>query len=320
MNKIAMLLGSAMMVGLISCNKSEYDGFTKAENGLHYQFFTQDENGVKAVEGDGVSIKIIYALKRTPTDSVLFDSKLNSDDGSGTIRYILPKSSFPGSLEDAIMMMSKNDSAAFIISADSFFLKTNKMQALPPFAKPGDKLLITIKMVEIKTKKELDENQKKQEAEMAAMSEGEKPKMDAYLLENKITDAPTASGLIFIETKKGNGSHPKAGDMVKVNYTGRLLDGTVFDTSIESDAKAANVYNAQRPYQPLEFALGQGQVIPGWEEALMLMSKGSKAKVIIPSSLAYGPRGGGPIPPFSPLVFEMELVDAKAGAPQAMPQ
>src|SRR6476661_932088 len=121
MNKIAILLGSAMLLGLASCNKSEYDGFTKAENGLHYQFFKQDENGVKAVEGDGVSIKIIYALKRTPTDSVLFDSKLNSDDGSGTIRYILPKSSFPGSLEDAIMMMSKNDSAAFIISADSFF-------------------------------------------------------------------------------------------------------------------------------------------------------------------------------------------------------
>ncbi len=321
MNKIAMFLGSAMMLGLIACNKSEYDGFTKAENGLHYQFFTQDENGVKAVEGDGVSIKIIYALKRTPTDSVLFDSKLNSDDGSGTIRYILPKSSFPGSLEDAIMMMSKNDSAAFIISADSFFLKTNKMQALPPFAKPGDKLLITIKMMEIKTKKDLDENQKKQEAEIAALSEGEKPKLDAYLLENKITDAPTASGLIFIETQKGKGKdHPKAGDVVKMNYTGRLLDGTVFDTSIEADAKAANVYNAQRPYQPLEFPLGQGQVIPGWEEAILLMTKGSKAKIIIPSSLAYGSKGGGPIPPFSTLVFDVELVDVKAGAPQEMPK
>lgn len=298
-----MLLGSAMLAGLISCNKSEFDGFTKAENGLHYQFFTQDENGVKAVEGDGVTIKIVYALKRTPTDSILFDSKSNSEDGSGTIRYILPKSSFPGSLEDAITMMSKNDSADFIISADSFFLKTNKMTALPPFAKPGDKLKITIKMVEIKSKKELDENQKKQQAEMAALSETEKPRMDAYLTENKITTAPTASGLIFIETLKGKGKdHPKATDEVTVHYTGTLLDGTKFDSSVDRG-------------EPATFPLSQ--VIPGWTEAIQLMTKGSKAKLIIPSSLGYGARGAGAqIPPFSSLIFEVELLDFKTGTPQ----
>ena len=63
MNKITMLLSSALFVGLLSCNKSEFDGFEKAENGLHYQFFTQDESGAKAIEGDGVSIRIVYALK-----------------------------------------------------------------------------------------------------------------------------------------------------------------------------------------------------------------------------------------------------------------
>lgn len=294
-----MLLGAAMLVGLASCNKSEFDGFTKADNGLHYKFYTQDENGVKAVEGDGVSMSIVYALKRQEKDSVLFDSRLNSDDGTGIIRYILPKPSFVGSLEDAITMMSKNDSAAFIISADSFFLKTNKMQALPPFAKPGDKLQITIKLVEIKTKKELEENQKKQEAEMASLAEAEKPKLDAYLTTNKITTAPTASGLIFIETLKGKGKeHPKATDEVTVHYTGTLLDGTKFDSSLDRG-------------EPTTFPLNQ--VIPGWTEAIQLMTKGSKAKVIIPSALAYGARGGGPIPPFSSLVFEIELIDFKAG-------
>jgi FKBP-type peptidyl-prolyl cis-trans isomerase FkpA len=306
MNKITMLLSSALVVGLFSCNKSEFDGFTKAENGLHYQFFTQDENGVKAVEGDGVSIKIVYALKRTPNDSVLFDSKLNSEDGSGTVRYILPKSSFSGSLEDAIKMMAKNDSAAFIISADSFFLKSNKMQALPPFAKPGDKLLITIKMMEIKTKKELEENQKKQEAEIAKLGEAEKPKLDQYLMENKITTAPTASGLIFIETQKGKGKeHPTATDEVTVHYTGTLLDGTKFDSSVDRG-------------EPATFPLNR--VIPGWTEAIQLMTKGSKAKLIIPSNLGYGPSGmGREIPPFSILLFEVELLDFKAGAPQQMP-
>ncbi|MDF2449253.1 MAG: FKBP-type peptidyl-prolyl cis-trans isomerase [Bacteroidota bacterium] len=312
MNKTSMLLGSALLAGLFACNKSEFDGFTKAENGLHYKFFTPDENGVKATEGDGVSIKIVYALKKNPSDSVLFDSKLNSEDGSGTVRYILPKSSFKGSLEDAIAMMAKNDSAAFIISADSFFLKTNRMQALPEFAKPGDKLVISIKMVDIKSKKELEENQKKQEAEMNQLSEQEKPKLDAYLAEHKITAKPTESGLYVIETKKGTGAKPQAGDEVSVNYTGRLLDGTIFDTSIEADAKAGNVYNPQRPYEPIKFALDQGQVIKGWDEALKLLSKGGKAQLIIPSNLAYGPRGGGPIPPFSTLVFDVELVDFKS--------
>lgn len=302
MNKITMLLGSALLVGLVSCNKSEFEGFTKAENGLHYQFFTQDENGTKAAVGDGISYKVVYALKRATSDSVLFDSKLNSEDGSGTVRNILPKSSFQGSLEDAFTMMAKNDSAAFIISADSFFLKTNKMQALPPFVKPGDKLQITIKMVEIKTKKELDENQKKQEAEIAQLAEGEKPKLDAYLTSNKITNAPTTSGLIFIETQKGKSKdHPKATDVVTVHYTGTLLDGTKFDSSLDRG-------------EPTTFPLNQ--VIPGWTEAIQLMTKGSKAKLIIPSALAYGPRGGGPIPPYSTLLFEVELIDFKAGEAQ----
>ena len=302
MNKITMLLGSALIVGLASCNKSEFEGFTKAENGLHYKFFTQDEKGLKATEGDGVSIKIVYTLKRQPKDSVLFDSKLNSEDGTGTVRYILPKSSFQGSLEDAISMMSKNDSAAFIISADSFFLKTNKMQALPPFVKPGDKLEVAIKMVEIKTKKELDDNQKKQEAEIAKLSEEEKPKLNAYLTANKINNVPTASGLIFIETQKGkSGAHPSATDVVTVHYTGTLLDGTKFDSSIDRG-------------EPATFSLNQ--VIPGWTEAIQLMTKGSKAKLIIPSALGYGPRGGGPIPPFSTLLFDVELIDFKTAPSQ----
>lgn len=298
-----MLIGSALLVGLASCNKSEFEGFTKAENGLHYQFYTQDEAGVKAAEGDGVSMSIIYALRRQPKDSVLFDSRVNTDDGTGVIRYILPKSSFQGSLEDAIKMMAKNDSAAFIISADSFFLKTNHMQALPPFVKPGDKLQVTIKMVEIKSKKELDENQKKQEAELAKLADSEKPILDAYLAEAKITAAPTASGLIFIETQKGKGKdHPKATDEVTVHYTGTLLDGTKFDSSVDRG-------------QPATFPLNQ--VIPGWTEAIQLMTKGSKAKLIIPSALGYGARGAGAqIPPFSTLVFEVELIDFKAGAAQ----
>ena len=300
MNKITMLLGSALLVGLVSCNSSKFEGYTKAENGLHYKFYTHDEAGAKPVVGDGIAFKYIFKLKSN--DSVLVNSSLVSQDGSGVTKFILPKSSFVGSLEDAMMMMSKNDSASFVVSADSFYMRTQKAKELPPFIKPGDFLVVEMKMVDIKTKAELDANQKQQEAEMAKLSQSEKPLLEKYLADNKITTKPTASGLIYIETTKGKGAHPTMTDEVTVHYTGTLLDGTKFDSSVDRG-------------QPATFSLTQ--VIPGWTEGIQLMTKGSKGKLIVPSAIGYGAQGmRGAIPPFSTLVFDVELIDFKAGSPQ----
>ncbi len=307
MNKTLILLTGVLVAGLLSCNKSEFDGYKKAENGLNYQFFKQDEKGVKPNVGDGISFKYVFRLKSN--DSILVNSSLVSQDGTGITKFIMPKSSFQGSVEDAIMMMSVGDSASFIISADSFFLKTNHMAALPPFVKPNDYIQANLTLVEIKSKADLDKNQKEQDAQMAKMAEGEKPLIEKYIADNKITVAPTASGLYYIETKKGKGPNAKVGDQVTVQYKGMLFDGKEFDSSYG------------RP-EPFKFVLGQGQVIAGWDEALQLMAKGGKAKIVIPSSIAYGARGGGPIPPYSPLVFEVELVEfgpAPATPSQPMP-
>lgn len=120
---------------------------------------------------------------------------------------------------------------------------------------------------------------------------------NAYLQENNITVAPTASGLYYIETQEGEGDYyPQEGDIVQVHYTGKLLNGEVFDSS-----EGGN---------PIQFTLGIGQVIPGWDEGIALMKRGGKATLIIPSDLAYGTSGSssGSIPPYSTLVFEVELV------------
>jgi peptidylprolyl isomerase len=107
----------------------------------------------------------------------------------------------------------------------------------------------------------------------------------------------TESGLRYNITKENpSGQTPKAGDLVKVHYTGYLLDGTVFDSSYKRD-------------KPLEFLVGTGRVIPGWDEGIMLLKTGEKADLVIPSELAYGPRANGPIPANSILKFEVELVD-----------
>jgi peptidylprolyl isomerase len=108
----------------------------------------------------------------------------------------------------------------------------------------------------------------------------------------------TASGLKYAIIKEGEGPLIEKGKQVVVHYSGFLLDGTKFDSSVERD-------------EPLTFSAGIGQVIPGWDEGLLLLKKGSKAKFIIPSNLAYGDRDLGKIPANSTLVFDVEIVDVK---------
>ena len=103
----------------------------------------------------------------------------------------------------------------------------------------------------------------------------------------------TESGLQYLVVKEGNGKKPGPNDVVTVHYTGRLIDGTVFDSSVERG-------------EPATFAVGQ--VIPGWVEGLQLMSEGSAYRLFIPSELAYGEHGTGPIQPNSILIFDVQLL------------
>ena len=129
--------------------------------------------------------------------------------------------------------------------------------------------------------KRIEEQKEKQVKELEKISKG---------------FSQTESGLRYKIIQKGAGEQASAGKKVSVHYKGELLDGTVFDSS----------YNRQ---QPIDFVLGQGQVIPGWDEGVSLLKVGDKARFLIPSDLAYGSRGaGGVIPPDAALLFDVELV------------
>jgi FKBP-type peptidyl-prolyl cis-trans isomerase FklB len=138
------------------------------------------------------------------------------------------------------------------------------------------------------------------EVELLDFKESEKQIGLKFLEQNKKKSGVkvTASGLQYEVVKQGTGKKPTPSNTVKVHYTGTLIDGTKFDSSVDRG-------------QPAEFRLDQ--VIAGWTEGLQLMAVGSKFKFYIPSELAYGdnPREGGPIQPGSTLIFDVELLEVK---------
>lgn len=151
--------------------------------------------------------------------------------------------------------------------------------------------------------------QQKQMDERLAKAKTAKEAGEKFLAENAKREGvkTTASGLQYEILAEGNGAQPKASDKVKVHYRGTLIDGTEFDSSYSRG-------------QPISFPLGN--VIPGWTEGLQLVKVGGKAKLYIPSELAYGERGAGAkIGPNETLIFEVELLDIeKPEAPAAKPK
>jgi FKBP-type peptidyl-prolyl cis-trans isomerase FklB len=143
------------------------------------------------------------------------------------------------------------------------------------------------------------EQEKKQRAAAAERFKANKAAGEKYLADNANKDnvKVTPSGLQYVVLKEGNGKKPKSTDTVVCHYEGTLIDGTMFDSSIKRG-------------EPASFALNQ--VIAGWTEGLQLMQEGAKFRFFIPYHLGYGERGAGPsIPPFSALVFDVELIEVK---------
>lgn len=140
------------------------------------------------------------------------------------------------------------------------------------------------------------EMEAKQREAAQKMAEVNRQAGEAFLLENgkRAEVKTTESGLQYEVLQEGDGATPTAADQVEVHYTGKLIDGTVFDSSVERGVPAT---------------FGVTQVIPGWVEALQLMKAGSKWRLFIPSQLAYGPQGAGNvIGPNATLIFDVELI------------
>ena len=255
--------------------------------GLSYVIHKSNK-GPKLKLDDVVTLNLKYI---TSKDSLVFDSwKMGKP-----IQLKIAKASFKGDLMDGLTLLTVGDSASFLINADSLFTKTFGAPR-PAFIDSSSFLSFTVKVISTTTDAVLKEEELKAEKENA-MKENEV--IAKYIADKQITPSKSSSGLMYIISEPGAGEQAQAGKTVKVHYTGRLLDGTKFDSSLDRN-------------DPIEFKLGQGMVIKGWDEGIALLKVGGKALLIIPSNLAYGSRGaGGVIPPFSPLTFEVELVSVQ---------
>lgn len=261
---------------------------------VDYKMLKRGEGKMTPETGD----YIIGEMWITVGDSVLMT---NAGKPGPIIQVGEPE--FKGDLQEGVRLLHEGDSARFNIKADS--IRARGMQ-LPEIVK--ETLTYVIKVEQIVAEADFPAYL---EAKMAEADMAQQEAIAAYLQENNLNVEPTSDGLYFIRTQAGKGKAIQQGSPVKFHYVGRLLDGTIFDTSIKEVAEENGLFHPMRNYEPLSTMAGTGQMILGMDEGLLMMRQGDKATLIIPFQLGYGDRDLGPIPAYSTLIFEMEIVSVE---------
>ncbi|MDQ3110185.1 MAG: FKBP-type peptidyl-prolyl cis-trans isomerase [Bacteroidota bacterium] len=308
---IAIAGFSAVLV--TSCGApSPYPDYEEAENGTYFILHTKGTGTETVDTGGAVFVKIKF---KTAADSVFLDINQATQQPSYPMR--VTKSEFKGDFLDMFMRLHAGDSASFFVSLDSlkkyYPQEFDFSQKFGPAVDTMKYLGFTLKVDSIYNRKRIEElrtaaeAENKKQMEMIKALEGQEPaEIAKYIEEKKVTVKPSATGVYYIETAKGKGDIIKSGQTVTMDYTLKFLDGQVVESSKTSG-------------QPMTFVTGQHQVIPGMDEGVLMMKKGGKATLIIPSAQAYGD-GGGRMKPYATLVFEIEIVDVKTTmAPPAQP-
>jgi FKBP-type peptidyl-prolyl cis-trans isomerase FkpA len=268
--------------------KPQYPGYSKAKDSFYYQLIKLGDDSLKCSYNDYITADILY---RTMHDSVFF---------RGRRKFQISRPGFPGSLDECLTRLSKGDSASFIISASDFFKKTLS-SGMPIFLKDQDSMKINIGVIDIESPQQYAREKEAFLKWTEDFGEYEKTVLKQFLDGSKIKAKPLSSGMYFLTLRKGNDKGVKQGDTVVVHYEGRFLNGKYFDST-------------RQRKEAFQFVYGQQwQVVKGMEEAIGIMHEGEKALCIMPSELAFGQEGSstGIIPPFTSLIFEVELVSVK---------
>ncbi len=264
-----------LLITFIGC-KNEGD-VVKMESGLQYMDDTVG-TGNTAKAGDLVSVHFSGWIIKDSTnlfkdwtkDSTRVKSTIGSSQGRPPLKFILGENNFIKGTEEAIIGMKKGGTRTLIIPSRLAY----GPQGIGPIP-PNSNLKIVITLVDAKT-----------------VTKAEMWDVDSTKFQK------TKSGLQYQVIQQGTGEKADSGDVVSVHYSGYLLDGTKFDSSVDRD-------------EPLKFVVGQKMVMPGWDEGIALLKAGSKARLLIPPSLGLGAVPSGKIPANSTLIFDVELLSVE---------
>ena len=302
------------LIFIMSCDRISY---RKTPGGMPYQLFPS-ASGTSIEKGDFIKMNFVQKIN----DSVYFDSH-----GKMPVYRRVNETSFPYDISELWTKLKTGDSVVAIQMMDTFMKRSP--ESIPPQFKKGDRVITYIKILQVfpndslaridndiemkkdeprrtkemaeqtaKQEQQRKEQQAKDEAELKSSGEMDKElkEVENYLASKKINAQKTGRGTFVQITQQGNGPSIAAGDTLTVKYTGRKFVGdSVFQSSTYT------------------FPVGVGQVIPGWDEGLLLFKKGGKGTIFIPGFLAYGknPPPGSPFKPFDALVFDVEILDVK---------
>lgn len=266
------------------------------DNGVELKYF-KNGSGQEIEDGQIVMINLQYfdydgneLLNKVGNDPVVLQ-KDSSWESNGIIYNVIDN-------------LVKGDSVFFQLTTEQFFKNAPQSVEVPDSVK-NKMISFYCGIQDVMSQSEFEDFQRiqyeKMQQEMEQQSNDQLSidleLIDNYLKENNITAKSVDSGLRYVITKMGSGENAAPGDNVTVHYTGMLLNGEKFDSSLDRN-------------QPFSFQLGQGMVIRGWDEGITYFNKGSEGTLYIPSTLGYGASGaGGVIPPNAVLIFEIQVLD-----------
>lgn len=285
---LLLIVLSTSILFIISCSESKYPGYELSDSGVNYRFYNQSEDTVKANIGDYVTVNMKFGL----SDTVIFNSETIDEE----LSFPISNHTFKGDLFDALQMMSVGDSLSFVVVADSFYLLTARMPKLPDFIEPGELLYYDVSLKKIENKEEYQQSVLKRQQQKYKL---ERSKLLEYIRQNEITTLPQASGLYYIETKKGRGIKPDTGDVCTIRLEVTDLSGRLLYSNMDSEIPT------------LDVTYGEEFDTKGFMQGLGMMRKGGKSKLIVPSPIGVGKLGMQGVDGFTTLIYKVSLEDIK---------
>lgn len=296
------ILGLALITAFAGCTGGS---FKKTKSGILYKIISEEKNPL-VKRGEFLKVHYMNKIDRKSGDDTVLTSSYASLPTYAPVDSVGPVYN-PAEVFD---MLRRGDSAVIVMLADSL---ARKQGQLPPFIKKGDKLILTLKVLEVlKTEEDV---KKDQQALIDQKKVNEVKEIEKYLADHNIKAQKTDKGVFVVIEEQGSGPKVDTGKAVSVMYTGKTFGGKVFDSNQDTTFGHTD---------PFTLVIGQRGAIEGWDDGLRAFNEGGQGKLYIPSMLAYGPNPppGAPFGPFENLMFDVKVVDvadAKASARPPMP-